>query len=254
MREQNWTNLGRILMSRHTLSTYGESMKISKLIKLTRVIIDWAWDLVKTFKFTAVVVGIMAIAFIGVSVLIGMPPFGFVVIIGFVAAPTVWYIVRAQRTSTSTVSKLTNLRLLYVIFAATLGTMVVIQAIPYGRSHSNPPITGEPLWATPRTRELMVRACFGCHSNEVEYPSYASVAPISWVVASHVSEGRNKINYSEFDSRQRGSDDTIEVIAEGSMPPSYYTRFGRHPEAKLTTAEIAELIAGLKATPGFTRG
>jgi len=254
MREQNWTNLGRILMSRHTLSTYGESMKISKLIKLTRVIIDWAWDLVKTFKFTAVVVGIMALAFIGVSVLIGMPPFGFVVIIGFVAAPTVWYIVRAQRTSTSTVSKLTNLRLLSVIFAATLGTMVVIQAIPYGRSHSNPPITGEPLWATPRTRELMVRACFGCHSNEVEYPSYASVAPISWVVASHVSEGRNKINYSEFDSRQRGSDDTIEVIAEGSMPPGYYTRFGRHPEAKLTTAEIAELIAGLKATPGFTRG
>ena len=117
-------------------------MKIAKLISFTRVIIDWFWNLVKTFKLAAVVVVVMTLAFIGISVLIGMPPFGFVVIIGLVAAPTVWYIVRAQRTSTSTASKLTNMRLLSVIFAATLGTLVVIQAIPYGRSHSNPPITG----------------------------------------------------------------------------------------------------------------
>ena len=227
-------------------------MKIAKLISLTRTTFDWLWSLVKTFKLTAVVVVVMTLAFIGVSVLIGMPPFGFVVIIGLVAAPTVWYIVRAQRTSTSTVSKLTNARLLTVVFAATLGTMVAIQAIPYGRAHSNPPITGEPEWATPRTRELMVRACFGCHSNEVEYPAYASVAPISWVVEAHVAEGREKVNYSEFDSRQRGADETIEVIEEGSMPPGYYTQFGRHPEAKLTTAEVAELIAGLKATPGLS--
>ena len=231
---------------------YGETMKTAKLISLIHTFINWLWSLVKTLKLTAVVVGLMVLAFIGISVLIGMPPFGFVVIIGLVAVPTLWYIVRAQRTSTSTVSKLTNARLLTVIFAATLGTMVTIQAIPYGRAHSNPPITGEPDWATPRTRELMVRACFGCHSNEVEYPAYASVAPISWVVEAHVAEGREKVNYSEFDSRQRGADETIEVIQEGSMPPAYYTRFGRHPEAKLTSTEIQELIAGLRATPGLS--
>ncbi len=38
------------------------------------------------------------------------------------------------------------------------------------------------------------------------------------------------------------------------MPPSYYTMFGMHPEAKLTDAEISELIAGLLATPGFSEG
>jgi hypothetical protein len=227
-------------------------MKISRLIDLVRALLDWSWRLVWAFKATAVMVVVILLGFIGVSVLIGMPPFGFVVIIGFVAAPTAWYIVRAQRASESAASKLTNMRLLTVIFASTLGTMVVIQAIPYGRTHSNPPITGEPEWATPRTRELMVRACFGCHSNEVEYPAYASVAPISWVVQSHVSEGREKVNYSEFNSRQRGADETVEVIEEGSMPPGYYTQFGRHPEAKLTTAEVAELIAGLKATPGLS--
>jgi hypothetical protein len=60
------------------------------------------------------------------------------------------------------------------------------------------------------------------------------------------------VNYSEFDSRQRGADETIEVIQEGSMPPSYYTRFGRHPEAKITNAELQELLVGLRATPGLS--
>jgi hypothetical protein len=100
----------------------------------------------------------------------------------------------------------------------------------------------------------MVRACFGCHSNEVKYPSYANVAPISWAVQNHVDEGRSKVNYSEFTSNSEGADDTIEVIQEGSMPPAYYTNFGRHPEAKLTTTELNTLIAGLKATPGMGDG
>ena len=97
----------------------------------------------------------------------------------------------------------------------------------------------------------MVRACYGCHSNEVVYPSYADIAPISWMVASHVSEGRAEVNYSEFATTTRGFDETIEVILDGSMPPSYYTRFGLHPEARLTDAEIAALVEGLRATPGF---
>jgi hypothetical protein len=138
-----------------------------------------------------------------------------------------------------------------VLCIATLATFVAIQAIPYGRAHANPPVTQEPEWANDETRDLMVRACFGCHSNEVEYPAYASVAPISWVVQSHVDEGREKVNYSEFDRRQREAHETLEVIAEGSMPPHYYTLFGLHPEAQLTQAEISMLIAGIKATPGL---
>ena len=98
----------------------------------------------------------------------------------------------------------------------------------------------------------MVRACYGCHSNEVEYPSYASVAPISWMVQSHIDEGRSEVNYSQWDQSTRGGNDTIEVILDGSMPPSYYTRFGLHPEARLTDAEIEELVAGLRATPGMS--
>ena len=136
---------------------------------------------------------------------------------------------------------------------ATLVIFGLIQLIPYGKDHTNPQVLAEPQWSSPETRDLMVRACFGCHSNEVKYPAYASVAPISWAIQSHIDEGRNRVNYSEFGVTRGRFHDTIEVIQEGSMPPMYYTMFGRHPEAKLTKEEKAALIAGLSATPGIAR-
>jgi hypothetical protein len=69
---------------------------------------------------------------------------------------------------------------------------------------------------------------------------------------SHVDAGRGKVNHSEFLADPKEADETIEVIREGSMPPAYYTRFGRHPEAVLSDDEIATLIAGLRATPGMS--
>lgn len=204
-------------------------------------------DRAKKIKPAIGIIGFFALAFVVVGALIGMPPFGFVVLAVLIGVPT---ILVAFKTSESTLS---SSKLISVFFAAALATMLVIQLIPYGKDHTNPPINGEPVWSSPRTRELMVRACFGCHSNEVEYPSYASVAPISWVVQSHIDEGREKVNYQEWNSRQREAEETIEVIEEGSMPPNYYTMFGKHPEAKLTDAEISELIAGLRATSGFNK-
>ncbi|MEY4024760.1 MAG: hypothetical protein RL438_273 [Actinomycetota bacterium] len=209
--------------------------------------LTWLWQEMKKYKIASSVVIAFALVFLVVSIMIGMPPIGYIVLTTFIAGPTLLYVYKNKDKST------TNSRLLLVFFAAAIGTLIVIQAIPYGKNHTNPPINGEPAWSSPRTRELMVRACFGCHSNEVEYPSYASVAPISWVVQSHIDEGRSKVNYQEWNSGQR-ADDTIEVIQNGSMPPSFYTTFGRHPEAKLTKAEVAELIAGLQATPGFNEG
>lgn len=206
-------------------------------------------DSAKSLKISLIVVGVLSIVFLIFGLLIGLPPFGYVLIVGIVAIPTLVYVWRSIRGGSN---KLTDARFLLVLCASILVMLPVIQAVPYGRAHSNPPITGEPQWSSPRTRELMARACFGCHSNEVEYPSYASVAPISWVVEAHVAEGREKVNYSEFDQRQRDADKTIEVIEEGSMPPAYYTRFGRHPEAKLTSAELQELIEGLRLTPGLS--
>lgn len=131
----------------------------------------------------------------------------------------------------------------------------VAQLLPFGRNHTNPPVTGEPAWSSPRTRELAVRACYDCHSNETTWPWYSNVAPVSWWVGGHVTEGRSLLNFSEFTTNPgRKAHDAVEVVQEGAMPPSYFTAFGLHPGANLTEAEKAELIAGFQATPGLSGG
>lgn len=165
------------------------------------------------------------------------------VAVASMAVAVVWHRRRATAPS---------LLVLGSVAVASIAVALAIQAVPYGRAHSNPPVTGEPAWATAETRDLMVRACYGCHSNEVEYPAYASIAPISWAIESHVAEGRSEVNYSEFATDPGGADESVEVILDGSMPPAYFTRFGLHPEARLTAAERDILVAGLRATPGLS--
>jgi hypothetical protein len=132
----------------------------------------------------------------------------------------------------------------------TLALFVAIQAVPYGRTQPNPPITGEPNWDSPRTRELTVRGCFDCHSNEVEWPWYSNIAPASWAVSMHVAEGRSKVNYQEWDQPQDEADESAEEVEDGSMPPAYFTLFGLHSDADFTDDERAELIAGLQTMFG----
>lgn len=208
------------------------------------------WQVISRHRVLSVVFLVLFIVLVAFSAYIGFVPMAALALPVAVIAWVMFVMVGKSRQS----GRREATTLVTSFAASTVLVFGLIQLVPYGRDHTNPPVTGEPAWATPRTRELMVRACYGCHSNEVEYPSYASVAPISWMVQSHIDEGRDEVNYSEWDQSTRGGDDTIEVILDGSMPPSYYTRFGLHPEAKLTDAEIQELVAGLRATPGLNKG
>jgi mono/diheme cytochrome c family protein len=189
------------------------------------------------------------------SVLIGLPPVVTAVLLVVVGAGA-WLLVRIPplRGVAAPGGRRAGVAALVAVAVSGVVTLAAIQLVPYGRSHSNPPVTGEPAWATPETRSLMVDACYSCHSNEVEYPGYASVAPISWAIQRHVDEGREEVNYSEFATDPRNADETVEVVQDGEMPPGYYTRFGRHPEADLTPAQVDQLVAGLRATPGMSEG
>jgi mono/diheme cytochrome c family protein len=124
---------------------------------------------------------------------------------------------------------------------------LLIQLVPYGRSHTNPPVTGEPNWDSRRTQQLAEAACFSCHSNETEYPWYSNVAPASWLIQRDIDEGRDALNFSEFD-REQEADEAAEVVADGEMPPPSYTLI--NPDARLSDAEREQLVRGLEATFG----
>lgn len=130
------------------------------------------------------------------------------------------------------------------------GLLIAMQAVPYGRSHINPPVTGEPAWDSPRTRALAVRTCFDCHSNETTWPWYSNIPPVSWLIQRDVDEGRKKVNYSEWHRPQNEARESAESVQKGEMPQWYYVML--HPQAKLSSAERQALIRGLATT--FGRG
>jgi mono/diheme cytochrome c family protein len=126
----------------------------------------------------------------------------------------------------------------------------LIQLVPYGKEHTNPPILQEPNWDSPQTRALAIRACYDCHSNETVWPWYSNIAPVSWMVYRDTMEGREALNFSEWNPNrfEDAVEEAAEVVLEGEMPPAKY--FPTHPEARLTTAERQQLANGLMNTLG----
>jgi hypothetical protein len=138
--------------------------------------------------------------------------------------------------------------------AILIGLFVLIQLVPLGRDHTNPPVVAEPKWDSPQTRELAKRACFDCHSNETVWPWYSNIAPVSWLVFRDVQVGREVMNFSEWSispsargerGRKEGGSEVAEVVLEGEMPPLQY--MPTHPEANLSSAERQLLANGLKS-------
>lgn len=139
--------------------------------------------------------------------------------------------------------------------AITLGVLVallsVMQLVPYGRDHTNPPVVLEPAWDSPRTRELAVRACFDCHSNQTKWPWYSHVAPLSWSLQRHVNVGREVLNFSEWNRvlDYPLANQSASQVLRTEMPPRSYRAF--HPEARLNVQERVELARGLSKTLGI---
>ena len=198
------------------------------------------------------------VAIVAVALVLG--PLGFQYLLGLNGAVAVLLIVAILGTTLGIYRRLNRSppvwdaplrrgRLAFSALAALVVIGLAIQAVPFGWDRSNPPVASEPAWDSLRTRELTVRACFDCHSNEVEYPWYSKIAPMSWAVQLHVDAGRNKVNYSEWDRPQKKADKSAKTVIEGEMPPRYYTLV-THSDANLDDAEMQELIDGLKATFG----
>lgn len=129
--------------------------------------------------------------------------------------------------------------------------IVIAVAVLFVGSHfvpldrSNPPVTGE-IDAPADVMVILKKVCYDCHSNQVNWPWYAWVSPISFAVTHHVEEAREHLNFSEWDKlsaddRAEAIEECVEEVEEGEMPLFVYLPM--HPEAKLTKEEHATLKA-----------
>jgi hypothetical protein len=144
------------------------------------------------------------------------------------------------------------------VVIALIVLFVVFQLIPWGSivpafARTNPPVTAQIQWNSAETEQLVRATCYDCHSNETVWPWYSQIAPVSWLVAHDVNEGRENLNFSTHTADQISPDELVEQIERGSMPPASYPLL--HPGANLSQQQKDTLIAGLQASlHGFGEG
>jgi Haem-binding domain len=132
--------------------------------------------------------------------------------------------------------------------------LVLAQLVRVDRT--NPPVMSD-VPAPPEVKAALRRACYDCHSNETAWPWYSQVAPISWLLAYDVGEGREDLNFStwqQYDEKKRKKKlkETVETVNEGEMPPWYYVLV--HPDARLPDRDRQALAAWAAEVGGDPAG
>ena len=128
-----------------------------------------------------------------------------------------------------------KLKIALIIMAAII---IAIQFIPVNRT--NPPVTAG-LDAPMEVMSVFKQSCYDCHSNETAWPWYSNIAPVSWLIASDVKDGRLHLNFSQWEDFSRKDivkmkEEIWEEIEKGKMPLSKYIFM--HPETELNQKEL----------------
>jgi len=92
---------------------------------------------------------------------------------------------------------------------------------------------------------LIKNACYDCHSNNTYYPLYSNIQPMGWLMAYHIKQAKNQLNFSEFGSysqRRQVSklDGIVNSIKDDIMPLKSYKIM--HKSAQLSADEKSLLI------------
>jgi mono/diheme cytochrome c family protein len=132
------------------------------------------------------------------------------------------------------------------VAAGLLGFFLLIQLVPYGHSHGNPPVTRAVKWDSPATAKMFAGACQDCHSNLSKWRWYDKIAPGSWLVQNDIDGGRHHFNVSEWNKSQPSVDEVVQAIRSGSMPPLQYKV--AHAGGRLSQKQRDALARGIEAT------
>ena len=124
---------------------------------------------------------------------------------------------------------------------ALVALLVAIQLVPIHRD--NPAVTS-PIKPPKDVESLLRRSCFDCHSHETVWPWYSHVAPMSWLVAHDVHEGRRHLDFSTWadypiELKRKKLAGISELVQEREMPLWYYLPM--HHDAQLSDDDVSAL-------------
>ena len=128
-----------------------------------------------------------------------------------------------------------------------LVALVVIQFFPKNYPENLPPDEND-IVSYHRVSEdvakILETSCYDCHSNQVKYPWYSYVAPVSFLISHDIHEGKEELNFSEWGKYEKKRmikklDEIGEEVEEGEMPLPIYLVV--HGNAKLSEEQKEKL-------------
>ena len=132
---------------------------------------------------------------------------------------------------------------LRVAALAIVAGALLIQLVPYGHAHPNPPVTRAAKWPSGPGQQIAEAGCYDCHSNLTKWRWYSNVAPASWLVEHDVEDGRAILDFSEWDKPQPGAGELVEKVESGEMPPLQYKL--AHSAARLSAQQKKQLAVAI---------
>ena len=143
-----------------------------------------------------------------------------------------------------------------VVFVVALAAAQLIRP---GRA--NPPTDAtRTIHAHETTRGLATvldRSCGDCHSHSTDWSSwYTQIAPLSWLMAHEVAEGRKAVNFSEWTGYSAQHQRMLLAAscddAKSGKMPGPYTFF--KPDTRLSDQDIEAICAAAHETEAKTAG
>jgi heme-binding protein len=95
---------------------------------------------------------------------------------------------------------------------------------------------------------VLDRSCGECHSNATLWPWYTQIAPVSWLVAKGVNDGRKAVNFSEWTAYSPAQQRDLlaascQDASEGRMPGPYTLL---DPKARLSAEDVETICAAAR--------
>jgi Haem-binding domain len=132
-------------------------------------------------------------------------------------------------------------------FGVLLALLVGAQFVRPDRTNPSSPASASLAMKMPQdVRAIVERSCRDCHSNQTRWPWYSNIAPASWLLATHVHNGRDTFNYSQWTSYSTDDQDKFlgamcSLAKRGRMPvPSY---LWLHRDAVLSASDVSAICA-----------
>ncbi|HEX2919604.1 MAG TPA: heme-binding domain-containing protein [Bacteroidales bacterium] len=134
-----------------------------------------------------------------------------------------------------------------IILAGLAIIFVLIQFIPWGIPENKPETSDNIIHGEFIPEQIIFQlkvSCFDCHSDQTNFPWYSKIAPVSWWLAGHISEGKEHLNFSnwaQYSKREKLGllEDIIEETESGAMPLRSYLIV--HRDARLNNEKITSI-------------